>query len=259
MRANIAVIGGTGIDEVVGLGEVTTVDTRFGKADVVEAALNDASFLFVPRHGIDHATPPSLINYRAQIAALKSIGIRRVIGLCAVGSIRRDLMPGSFVVMSDFIDLTKKRTDTFFDEPERGVVHTDFTQPYCPEISMALIEACKKCDVDHFENAVYVGVEGPRYETPTEIRLYGSWGGDVIGMTNVPEVILAREAGLCYGALGVVTNQASGLSPTPLSHEEVRAVVASSSQKLADIMKQTLDMIPKTAQCACQTNTGLIL
>ena len=259
MGVDIAVIGGTGIDEAAELGRVSTVDTRFGTAEVVDATLHGTAFLFVPRHGIDHSMPPSAINYRAQIAALKSLGMRRVIGLCAVGSINPDLMPGSFVVLSDFIDQTKRRADTFFDEPGRGVCHTDFTWPYCPEISSALSAACEKSDVDYYDKAVYVGVEGPRYETLTEVKLYGSWGGDVIGMTNVPEVILAREAGLCYGALGVVTNQAAGLSPTPLSHEEVRAMVSRSSQKLALVLRHALELIPETAKCTCQSNVGLVL
>ncbi|MGB9619754.1 MAG: MTAP family purine nucleoside phosphorylase, partial [Armatimonadota bacterium] len=197
----IGVIGGTGVDELPELtrGRVVQVATRFGSAVLVETQFAGAELVFVPRHGPDHSVPPSLVNYRAQTAALKKTGVRRVIGVCAVGSLTSDLPPGSFAVLVDFIDLTKRRVSTFFDEPGQPVAHTDFTQPYCPELSKALVEACGARAVQFEPRAIYAGVEGPRYETPAEVKLYASWGAHVVGMTNVPEVVLAREAGLCYG------------------------------------------------------------
>lgn len=254
-----AIIAGTGVDELIDFGDITTVTTRFGEAEVVEARLRDTTFLFVPRHGTGHSVAPGAINYRAQIAAIKKMCVHQIIGVCAVGSLNSGLSTGSLAILKDFIDLTKRRADTFFDDPNGPVVHTDFTQPYCPEISQALHDACRDEDISFEANAVYIGVEGPRYETPAEIRLYASWGGDVIGMTNVPEVILAREAGLCYGALAIVSNMASGISPTPLAHDDVRAAVLSSSTTLAAVLDRAMKSIPETRECACGMNTGLKL
>jgi 5'-methylthioadenosine phosphorylase len=182
-----------------------------------------------------------------------------VIGLCAVGSLTPELPTGSFAVLTDFIDLTKRRIDTFFDEPGGPVAHTDFTRPYCPEVSSALAEACRAVGVSFEESAVYVGVEGPRYETPAEIRLYASWGAHVVGMTNVPEVVLVREAGLCYGALAIVTNLTCGPSPTPISHEQVRSAMRVAGKSIRSILGHAIHGIPRACRCACSANTALVV
>jgi 5'-methylthioadenosine phosphorylase len=192
------------------------------------------------------------------MAALRKIGADAVIGVCAVGSLRTDLLPGSFAVLSDFIDLTKRRQDTFFDSEQEPVVHTDFTHPYCPAVSEALVQSCGRIGVSCEPRAVYVGVEGPRYESPAEIGLYSSWGGDVIGMTNLPEAVLAREAGLCYGAIAVVTNFAAGISPTPLDHSEVRSAMALASEKLRGLLTHAVAAIPEQRDCSCRDNDSLI-
>lgn len=237
----------------------TSVATRFGSAEVVQTRIGDRDVIFVPRHGPTHSTPPAQINYRAQIAALRKMGVEAVIGVCAVGSLRTDLAAGALAVLGDFIDLTKRRQDTFLDASGESVVHTDFSQPYCPVISEVLVKACSLVGVSCESGAVYVGVEGPRYETPAEIRLYASWGGDVIGMTNLPEAVLAREAGLCYGAIAVVTNLAAGLSPTPLNHDEVRSVVAAASDTLKRILLQAVASVPERRNCSCRDNDRLLI
>lgn len=257
----IAIIGGTGVDEMSCFagGKITTISTRYGDVDTIDGALNGKSIIFLPRHGLEHATSPGRINYRAQIAALKKVGVDRVIGVCAVGSLKPELHCGSFAVLSDFIDLTKKRVDTFFDDPEGPVVHTDFTDPYCPSISRALIMACREQKVPFEPHATYVGVEGPRYESPAEIKLYSSWGAHVVGMTNLPEVVLAREAGLCYGALAVITNLAAGISPTRLAHEEVKSAMASAGADLQNIVQRSIQAIADIVECDCRSNNSLIL
>lgn len=253
-----AIIGGTGIDEMdeFSSGNAVQICTRFGNTDIFPCKLGDQEFIFLPRHGIEHSLPPGLINYKAQIAALKKIGIKHVIGVCAVGSLTTELLPGSFAVLSDFIDMTKHRDNSFYNEAG-VVVHTDFTYPYCPQVSGCLGDSCKDADVQYMKRAVYVGVDGPRYETPIEIKLYSSWGGHVIGMTNVPEVILAKEAGLCYGAIAVVTNLASGLSPVPLRHEEVRAAVLASGKSLEGILKKAIASIAALDGCNCSAGSQL--
>lgn len=257
----VAIIGGTGIDEMAcfASGRAESVTTRFGLADVIGAVVDGREVLFLPRHGREHSVAPSRINYRAQIAALRKLAVDAVIGVCAVGSLTPDLPAGSFAVLSDFIDLTKRRADTFFDEEGGPVAHTDFTQPYCPLVSGELARACVGAGVTFEPQGIYIGVEGPRYETPAEIRLYASWGGHVIGMTNLPEVVLAREAGLCYGALAVVTNLASGLSPTRLNHDEVRSAMALASRKLQHILMDAISAIPETRACGCSDNDRLAI
>lgn len=257
----IAIIGGTGIDEApeFASGRGVKVVTRFGKVDILESSIGTHKVFFLPRHGLDHSTPPALINYRSQIAALKQLKVDRVIGVCAVGSLTRSLQCGSFALLGDFIDFTKHRVDTFFGEPDGPLVHTDFTHPYCADISRALAESCGAADVSFATDAVYVGVDGPRYESPAEIRLYASWGGHVIGMTNLPEAVLAREAGLCYGAIAVVTNLAAGLSPVPLSHDEVRMAMQDAGANLRSILISAVSRIPEDCSCNCATNDLLIL
>jgi len=258
---DIAIIGGTGVDEMPEFvsGQPELIATRFGDAIVLRTVEDGRTLYFLPRHGLDHAVGPSEINYRAQIAALKSLGVGAVIGVCAVGSLRVDVVPGSFAVLGDFVDLTRHRICTFFDEPAGPPAHTDFTQPYCPWVSKALTDACADTHADCTPSAIYIGVDGPRYETPAEIRLYASWGGDVIGMTNVPEVVLAREAGLCYGALGVVTNMAAGLGASPLGHDDVRSAVAAAKPRLQAILRSALGRLGDRGICNCRSNTKLVL
>jgi len=257
----VAIVGGTGVDEAEGIasGRRVEVRTRFGDALAVEGEVAGTHVVFLPRHGPDHSVSPGRINYRAQMAALKKLGVRRVIGVCAVGSLRKEPKPGSFAIVTDFIDLTRRRRDTFFDDPEGPLVHTDFTHPYCPEISAALRKACGDECVDFLAESVYVGVEGPRYESPAEVGLYASWGGDVIGMTGLPEVVLAREAGLCYGAIAIVTNAACGICPTPLAHDDVRSAARRATESLQAILGQAMASISNTPECDCGANTGLIL
>ncbi|MGQ9456134.1 MAG: MTAP family purine nucleoside phosphorylase [Armatimonadota bacterium] len=258
---HIAIIAGTGIDELpeFATGKHLETETRFGKADLIETRFAGQDIVFVPRHGIGHLIPPSLINYRAQIAALKKYEITRIISVCAVGSLVQELESGSVAILSDFIDMTKQRPVTFFDEENGPVVHTDFSEPYCPELRTVLGNACKKLNVQFLQEAVYVGVEGPRYETPAETRLFASWGGHVVGMTNVPEVVLAREAGLCFAGLAIVANLACGLSSNRLSHYEVRKTIIDASKVVISILEEAVKNVPAEANCSCRLNASLIV
>ncbi len=257
----LGLIGGTGVDEMEGFaqGVPKTITTKWGDAAILESAMASHEVVFLPRHGLGHSVPPALINYRAQIGALRQLNVDAVISVCAVGSLGADLLPGAFAVLTDFIDLTRRRTDTFFDSPDGPVVHTDFTLPYCPRVSAAIRNACSDVGAPFSPAATYIGVDGPRYESPAEIRLYASWGGDVIGMTNLPEVVLAREAGLCYGAIGVVTNFACGISPTPLNHEEVRAAMAKAAGRLQEVVQKTIAYLPGSLACECGSNGRLVI
>lgn len=251
-RTNIAIIGGTGLDEMPDFtsGETEAVTTRFGTVQVVRCTIGGGEVLFLPRHGVTHSILPHNLNYRAQIAGLKKIGAKRILGLCSVGSLRADIPPGTLAVLRDFIDFTKRRESSFF-EAAGSSAHTDFTTPYCPRLSDLLVNSCRSEGISCVDDAVYVGVEGPRYESPAEVRMFASWGGSVVGMTNVPEVVLAREAGICYGALAVVTNYASGLSRDNLHHDEVRKSVNDAAGFLYTLIQRFVEQAAGLPSCAC--------
>ena len=253
----LGVIGGTGVAQFAAFCDWSykIISTPYGEAVACEGELAGIPTFFLPRHGPQHNIPPHLINYRANITALKALGVRTAIGISAVGSINNVITPGMLAILSDFIDFTKNRAFTFYDGGATGVVHTDFSQPYCPKVSESLISAGKELGIDIRRNCVYICVEGPRYETSAEIRMFRQWGADVVGMTNVPEVTLAREAGICYGGLAVITNFAAGISPTPLSHEEVVAAMKMADDKITPILISAARLISEGSVCtSCFTS-----
>jgi 5'-methylthioadenosine phosphorylase len=222
----IAIIGGTGVElsthSALYEARDETIETRWGKALVTRALLDNTEVLFLHRHadlvtGRRHV-PPHKINYRANIAALKKRGATAIFASTAVGSLREEWQPGAFVLLDQFIDGTTNRDKTFFDE---RAVHVDVTQPYCPRLREYLREAARRLNVELQDSGTYFCADGPRFETAGEIRLYKSWGADVVGMTGVPEVVLAREAEIAYAGVSVVTNLAAGISGEPLTQAEV--------------------------------------
>jgi 5'-methylthioadenosine phosphorylase len=220
-----AIIGGTGLYSVGEDVETREVETPYGLAAVDVAPLGAEEVAFIARHGRDHSIPPHLVNYRANIAALRALGVRRVVASAAVGSLNPSIQPGDFALPYQFIDFTHGRAGTFFDGASE-VRHVDMTTPYCPLLHGEMERAA--CFLGHamHPSAVYVCTQGPRFETPAEIEMFRRLGGDVVGMTGVPEAPLAREAGLCYAALAVVTNWAAGMSQEPLDHEAISAHIA---------------------------------
>jgi 5'-methylthioadenosine phosphorylase len=175
--------------------------------------------------------------------ALADSGVSRVLSTAAVGSLRPELRPGDIAVVEDFIDFTKRREFTVFDSPREKVVHVDFSKPYCPELTDALRLGAESAKVSIGAGVTYLCVEGPRYESPAEVRMFARWGGDVVGMTGVPEVVLAGEMNLCYGSLAIVTNYAAGISEHPLSHQEVLQCMAERSQSILHILEKAVSAI----------------
>lgn len=244
----VAVIGGSGL-EALFQGRESEVSTPYGKAQLVEAPANDGELIFLPRHGKNHALPPHRVNFRANVKALQLLNVERVIGVGAVGIINKEeLKPGDLVVVNDFVDFTKSRALTFYDGPE--IRHVDMTQPYCPEIRSALVKACEKLKIGFSPRGVYACTEGPRLETPAEIRMMRSLGCDVVGMTGIPEAVLARELGICYAALCICTNYAAGLQDR-LTFKEVLEVMREKSVDVKRVVLEALRLIPKERGCAC--------
>ncbi|HWO08531.1 MAG TPA: S-methyl-5'-thioadenosine phosphorylase, partial [Polyangiaceae bacterium] len=221
-----------------GLSRVSSeaVDTPYGapSAEIVRGWLGDTGLLFLPRHGKHHALPPHQINYRANICALKKLGATHLVSLSAVGSMREEIAPGHVVVVDQFIDLTKRRVSTFFED---GVVgHVAFADPVCPRLAAALAEASRAEGAQVHLGGTYVCMEGPQFSTRAESRLYRQWGVSVIGMTAMPEAKLAREAELPYATLALATDY-------DCWHESEEDV---SVDAILEVLKQNADLARRT-------------
>lgn len=250
---SIAIIGGTGVYDPRILANVreATVSTPFGSVTYMVGEYAGKSVAFLPRHGSKHSIPPHLINYRANIWAMKKIGVRSILATTAVGSLNLAMKPGHFVLVDQFIDFTKGRTSSFYEGGERGVVHVDVTDPYCATLRKVVVKAAVNADIPIHEKGVYVCTEGPRFETPAEIRMFAKLDGDLVGMTNVPEVVLAREAEMCYSTISMVTNFAAGISPQPLTHGEVLETMRDNGEKIKRLIMTSIEMI-SDQDCTCQ-------
>jgi 5'-methylthioadenosine phosphorylase len=225
------VITGTGVTERFDLGRPKMVRTPYGNASVFVQETED--YVIIPRHGAAHSIPPHAINYRANIAALEQLGVREVIATSAVGSMNHEFRVGEIGLVEQFLDFTKRRQNTFFED---RAVHTDMTRPYSGHLNLELSSAAKRMGVGIRQHLVYVCAEGPRFETAAEIKMFRMLGGDVVGMTGVPEVVLANELKLEYASVVVATNWAAGLQPK-VSHEEVLRVMKKSGRTVKQLIE----------------------
>lgn len=250
---HLAVVGGSGVDvtDLLEDLDLRTVRTSYGDVDLEVGRRSGGEVAFLRRHGAGHTLPPHRVNYRANIAALNEIGVGRIIATAAVGGVAEHLTPGTLAVIDDFIDLTRDRASTYHDGGERGVVHLDVTRPYCDELRALLTRTGANRSLPVHDGGVYVCTEGPRFETAAEIAMIAGIGGDVVGMTGVPEVVLARELGLCYASIAMVTNVAAGLRSEPLSHGEVLEAQRANSANLATLLDAVLDRVPVERGCSC--------
>lgn len=243
----LGIVGGSGIYDLPGLENVRRehVDTPYGppSADIIRGELGATSLLFLPRHGKHHHFAPHQINYRANICALKKLGATHVVSLSAVGSMREEIAPGHVVVVDQYIDLTKRRTSTFFED---GIVgHVGFADPVCPLLAEALAGASERAGATVHRGGTYVCIEGPQFSTRAESRLYRSWGVSVIGMTAMPEAKLAREAELPYATLATATDyDCWHESEEDVSVEAVLAVLAKNAELAQRTVAQLAAMLP---------------
>ena len=244
-----AIITGTGIYEIPGFEFVQKqVDTPYGPAQVYIGRKDGFDLIFLARHGLDHTTPPHKINYRANIKALQMLGVKRVLATYAVGSINREIPPMGLALLSDFLDFTNNRPLSFFDGGKTGLAHTSMNMPYCPALGRKILELAPSFDLQIRSKSVYVATNGPRFETPAEIRMYDKLGGDVVGMTGVPEVVLARELNIHYAAVAFSINWAAGLEE---NLEFVSGDIEKLRQKLVSLLVQTLQEL-ETLDCGCE-------
>ncbi|MDX1593817.1 MAG: S-methyl-5'-thioinosine phosphorylase [Gammaproteobacteria bacterium] len=241
----LAIIGGTGLTslETLTITRREMVQTPYGEPSgpLTHGELYGTSVVFLPRHGRAHTIPPHRVNYRANLWALRHIGVRYVLAVAAVGGIREDMAPGVLAVPDQVIDYTYGRAHTFFDGDDQPVTHVDFTSPYCDVLRRALIDAGGKAGVDPIADGTYGATQGPRLETAMEIRRMARDGCDLVGMTGMPEAVLARELGLCYAACAVVANRAAGLGTETISMDAIEA-------NLKDGMERVRALLHEVAQ-----------
>ena len=221
----IAIIGGTGLTSIQGL-EITNrevVQTPFGEPSgpLVQGIFSGNNVYFLPRHGSGHTIPPHKVNYRANIWALKDVGVEKVISINAVGGIRQDMQASMLVIPDQIIDYTVSRINTFFEEGLNQVVHIDFTDPFCEELRQSIISTADKHSIDVIREGTYASTQGPRLETSAEINRLEKDGCDLVGMTCMPEAALAREKELCYASISVVANLAAGRGSEELSMDVI--------------------------------------
>lgn len=250
-----AIIGGTGVYSASGESKKQIVETKYGNVQVDIININSEDIVFLARHGSSHSLPPHLINYRANIMALKQLGVNYIYATAAVGSCNEKYAPGDLVIIKDFIDFTKVRPLTFFEGGEESVKHVDMTQPYCKNMGHKFHDIAGQIGLEIKGPAVYVCTEGPRFETASEIKMYKQLGGDVVGMTNVPEVVLAKELGMCYSTIGIITNWCTGVKGEFTLHD-IQGSVDKNREKITQIFiqvfKEGLD------QETCNCNDSLI-
>ncbi|MTI84546.1 MAG: S-methyl-5'-thioadenosine phosphorylase [Firmicutes bacterium] len=250
MTIKIGIIGGTGVYDPNILEDIRdeTVMTTWGKVKVKVGKYRGKSVAFMARHGEDHSVPPHLVNYRANIMALKDLGVKNIFATAAVGSFNKAMKPKDFVFVDQFLDFTKSRPQTFVEE---GVIHLDMTDPYCTQLRSLLEQSAKNLGLSYHNQGTYVCTEGPRFETPAEVSMFSRLGGDLAGMTSVPEVVLAREAQMCYATIAMVTNFGAGISQDRLSHQEVLDVMDENANNLRKLVMGTISVLDERRSCIC--------
>lgn len=230
--------------------EKKTLDTPYGKpsAPFVIGRAGEIEIIFLPRHGIGHTIPPHKINYRANIWGMKELGVKHMICPSAVGSLRMDYKPGEICITDQFIDFTKKRELTFFDGPK--VEHVSTADPFCEGLRKMLAEICAENEIPHHPKGTYVCIEGPRFSTRAESRMFKNFA-DIIGMTLVPEVQLAKEQGICYTNLAMITDY-DVWAEKPVNMEEILRTMAANTGKITSIIEEATRRLPAwKKECQC--------
>ncbi|MBI4188869.1 MAG: S-methyl-5'-thioadenosine phosphorylase [Chloroflexi bacterium] len=253
-KAKIGVIGGTGLYDIEGLTEIDEVDikTPFGKPSdtIVVGRLEGIGVAFLPRHGKGHRILPTELPARANIYALKSLGVEHIIAICSAGSFKKELKPGDLLIPDQLIDRTRGRTSTFFGD---GIVaHIPFAEPFCPVLGQVLYQSAKDASASVHPKGTMVVMEGPAFSTRAESRLYRSWGADIIGMTALPEAKLAREAEICYAVIGCVTDYDSWWEPgKPVTVDIILDTLRKNVATARQIIKLAVGKIPQLRNCGC--------
>ncbi len=255
MNKKIGIIGGTGLYHLPNLRQLRQeqYQTPFGAVQLSIGEVADATVAFLTRHGQHHSLAPGDINFRANIWALKEFGAKNILATACSGSMNPNYSVGDFVLLSQFIEFTKNRPARFFEgDSTKPLQHIDYSEPYCKTIGTYVKQASDALGLCVKDGATYCCTQGPRFETKAEIRMLRLVGGDLVGHTNYPEVVLAREAGMCYAALAIVSNMAAGYSEQPITAEEVQTVMSQRFAQLQALLEKTIALLPAQADCECR-------
>jgi 5'-methylthioadenosine phosphorylase len=256
----VGVIGGSGLYSLLDDAEEVRVDTPYGEPSdlLVRGVVAERETVFLPRHGKGHRYLPHTINYRANLWALRSLGVRQVFAPCAVGSLRQDLGPGTFVLPDQAVDRTSGRAATYFDT---GAVHVPFADPYCPHGRETILKTAEHLGQAVVDGATMVVVNGPRFSTRAESQHYAAQGWSLINMTGLPEAALARELALCYTSVALVTDLDAGLDDeTSVAQDDVFRVFAENTEKLRQLVLAAIGSLGEQDGCQCsRAHDGLTL
>jgi 5'-methylthioadenosine phosphorylase len=256
-QAEIGVFGGSGFYSFLDGMREHTVKTPYGEPSdrIAVGELDGRSVAFLPRHGKHHQFPPHKVNYRANLWAMRELGVSRIIGPCAAGSLDPEAAPGDFVICDQLVDRTSGRPDTFYDGPV--TTHVAFADPYCPELRGIALKQAREHSITAHDGGTMVVVQGPRFSTRAESRWYQDAGWKVINMTGYPEALLARELEICYVNVSLITDYDVGLEGKPgvtaVSHAEVVRVFEQNNAKLRDLLKAMIPVVPSERSCPCAT------
>jgi 5'-methylthioadenosine phosphorylase len=252
--ARIGIFGGSGFYSFLEDAETVPVETPYGEpsAPPVVGRVGEDGVAFIPRHGVKHEFPPHRINYRANLWAMKELGVSRVLGPNACGSLQRGIKPGDFVICDQIVDRTRTRPHTFYDGPT--TTHISFADPYCPTVRAAAIRKGRELGIPIHDRGTAVVIEGPRFSSRAESAWFSSEGWDVIGMTGYPEAVLARELELCYANISLITDYDVGVEGTPpVTNDEVIRVFNENNARLRELLFAIVPALPETRDCPCAT------
>lgn len=256
-EAEIGVIGGSGFYELFSGAEDVEIETRYGPPSdrLTVGEVGGRRVAFLPRHGRRHTIPPQRINYRANVAAMAALGVRRLLGPCAAGSLQPRVRPGDFVICDQYVDRTRGRADTFYDGAE--VAHVSMAQPYCPEMSALLGEQARAMELPVHERGTVAVIQGPRFSTRAESVWFRAQGWEVINMTQYPEAALAREMEICYANISLITDYDVGVEGDagvePVTAAEVVRIFRANLDRLRDLILRMIPTIPGQRTCVCAT------
>lgn len=251
----LGIIGGSGFNKFLDQAEEKKIQTPYGEpsSSLMVGEYQSKKIAFLARHGLGHTIPPHKINYRANLWALKEVGVTRIIGPCAVGSLQPAVKPGDFLIIDQFVDRTWGRADTFYEGPR--VAHVSPAEPYCPELRRLAIDSCQKLGIPVHHRGTVVVINGPRYSTKAESRWFSQMGWEIINMTQYPEVMLARELAMCYVGIALVTDYDVGLEGRedvkPVDSQLVLRIFKENNEKLMGLLFEMVSSLSDERKCPC--------
>lgn len=258
-QIRIGIIGGTGVYNLPGVEALVkqTVPTPYGDVVVNTGTLSGKRVAFLTRHGEKHSISPGCINYRANISAMKQLGVKQLFATACSGSLNVAYPAGSYVMLHQFIEFTKNRPASFHDtdgtQNTGKIAHVDVTNPYCERLSNLVVEAGKQAGFTIHTGATYACTEGPRFETSAEIKMLRAVGADLVAQTNYPEVVLAREAEMCYAAMGIVANMAAGVEDAHVNATDLTNAMRGLFENVQIILAKAVELADEADNCWCQT------